>query len=229
MDEWWTYRLSDFLMFSSRTYYRLFELYNADIWPMQILAAACGAVIALLVWRLPSGHGKVVSVLLAACWLWVAWAYHLQHYATINWAAHYYALGFAIQAAFLVWIGVIRGGLAFQSQSLVIRYVGFGLYLFALLVQPLLALLTGRNWRQAEFFAVAPDPTAIATMGLLVIANKRRCWLLIIPILWCIISAATLWTMKSPQALVTLLAATIVIFAEVWRRFWPTKQTLKTK
>ena len=33
MSEWWTYRPSDFLLFAPRTYYRLFELYNAEIWP----------------------------------------------------------------------------------------------------------------------------------------------------------------------------------------------------
>ena len=31
MSEWWTYRLSDFLLYAPRTYFRLFELYN-DTW-----------------------------------------------------------------------------------------------------------------------------------------------------------------------------------------------------
>jgi hypothetical protein len=31
MSEWWTYSLWDFLLFSPRTYYRLFELYNLAI------------------------------------------------------------------------------------------------------------------------------------------------------------------------------------------------------
>ena len=30
MSEWWTYRPSDFLLFSARTYWRLFELHNAQ-------------------------------------------------------------------------------------------------------------------------------------------------------------------------------------------------------
>ena len=48
MSEWWTYRLSDLLLFSPQTYYRLFELYNAAIWPAQVLAIALGlAVVAL--------------------------------------------------------------------------------------------------------------------------------------------------------------------------------------
>ena len=45
MSEWWTYSLSDFLMFSPRTYYRLFELYNAAIWPAQLVAIALGVAI----------------------------------------------------------------------------------------------------------------------------------------------------------------------------------------
>ena len=42
MSEWWTYTLSDFLLFSPRTYYRLFEIYNAAIWPAQIVALGLG-------------------------------------------------------------------------------------------------------------------------------------------------------------------------------------------
>ena len=33
MSEWWSYSPSDFLLFSARTYYRLFEIHNAALWP----------------------------------------------------------------------------------------------------------------------------------------------------------------------------------------------------
>src|SRR5262245_40135328 len=74
MSEWWTYSLSDFLLFSPRTYYRLFELYNAQIWPAHMLALALG-LIALVA----SGgmRARVVPAILGALWLWVAWAYLL--------------------------------------------------------------------------------------------------------------------------------------------------------
>ena len=45
MSEWSTYTLSDLLMFSARTYYRLIGLYNQEIWPMHLLAAAAGVVL----------------------------------------------------------------------------------------------------------------------------------------------------------------------------------------
>ena len=43
MSEWWTYSLSDFLLFSPRTYYRLFELYNLAIWPTQPRDGSAGS------------------------------------------------------------------------------------------------------------------------------------------------------------------------------------------
>jgi hypothetical protein len=87
MSEWWSYRFSDLLMFSPETYYRLFELYNTVIWPVQIAALASGAVIfALMLSRLP-WSGRAVSLLLALAWLFVAYAYFYTRYATINIAA----------------------------------------------------------------------------------------------------------------------------------------------
>jgi hypothetical protein len=85
MTEWWTYRLSSFLLFSPRTYFRLHELYNLEVWPLQLAGMAVGVAIVVLAYR---GHsGRPVAVLLAVAWLCVAFAYHLRRYATINWAA----------------------------------------------------------------------------------------------------------------------------------------------
>lgn len=44
MSEWWTYTLSDIQSFSLQTWYRLFERYNAAIWPAQIAALALGSL-----------------------------------------------------------------------------------------------------------------------------------------------------------------------------------------
>jgi hypothetical protein len=116
MSEWWTYSLSDFLMFSPRTYYRLFELYNAAIWPAQVAAIALGVTILVLSLRREAWAARAVAAILAACWLWVAWGYLFLRYDTINWAGSYLAIGFAFEALLLAWTGLIRNQLRFQNS-----------------------------------------------------------------------------------------------------------------
>ena len=186
MSEWWTYSLSDFLLFSPRTYYRLFELYNAALWPAHLLAAVAG--LAILACMLRGGRGwRAACVLLGACWLWVGWVFLLDRYATINWAAAWFAGLFVVQAILLV---LTRGAAAIT------------LLVFALAVYPSIGIAVGRPWTQAEVFAMAPDPTALGTLGFALLAPTagRRWLLLAIPLLWCAISGATLWTMEAPEA-----------------------------
>ena len=52
MSEWWTYSLRDLLLFSQRTYTRLFELHNQEWWPLPLFALALGAVLFVLAWNL---------------------------------------------------------------------------------------------------------------------------------------------------------------------------------
>jgi hypothetical protein len=217
MSEWWTYTLSDFLMFSPRTYYRLFELYNLAVWPAQILALALGAAILLLWWRGTPWAGRAAAAILAAAWLWVAWAYLLTRYDDINWAAGYYAVGFAAQALLLTWAGIVRGRMTLRRDTDVACRAGLGLFLFALIVYPLIAPLLGRPWSQAEVFAIAPDPTVVATLGVLLAAERRHWTLLVIPLLWCVVSGATLWTMGSPEAPILPALAALTLVIAVWR------------
>jgi hypothetical protein len=216
MSEWWTYHLSDFLMFAPRTYYRLFELYNADVWPLQLAMLALGLTALWLMWR--DSYGRVVAAILATAWIVVAWAYHWERFATINTGAPYYALGFAVEALLLCRLGVRRDGLRFDRRSGPIGTVGYAMLVGGLLLYPLLAPAFGRPWTQAEVFGAAPDPTAIATLGILLLASGRSRWLpAILPTLWCAISAATLWTMESAEALIPLAAAVVAVFAATWQ------------
>jgi uncharacterized protein DUF6064 len=208
MSDWLSYTPSDFLLFSARTYYRLFELYNRAIWPGQILALMLGLVILWLLHRGGARQGLIVMAILAAGWLWTAWAYLLEHYDTINWAARYFAIGFALEALLLAGTGFVRRRISFQPYGDWVHRAGFVLFLFALLVQPLIGLLIGRDWRQAEIFGVAPDPTVLATLGILLTLRQRLPWgLMIIPLIWCGLSGATLWTMGSPDAWIMPAAA----------------------
>jgi hypothetical protein len=209
MSEWWTYSLTDFLLFSSRTYYRLFELYNAAVWPAHIAALAIALALLASVYR---RDGRAVAALLAVVWLWIAVAFHLQRYATINWAALYVAPLFVLQALLLAWTGVARNRLDAAPAA-----PGLALLAFALFVQPLIGPLLGRSWMQAEIFGLAPDPTAVATLGVLLLSRRPHWHLLAIPLLWCAFTGLTLQAMEAPDALVTPGAALLALLAAAWK------------
>jgi hypothetical protein len=216
MSAWWSYGLRDLLLFSQDTYHRLFELYNREWWPLQIVALVLGAA-ALALWRHGGKRaGRAIAAILAIGWLWVAWAFHWQRYASINLAAGYFALAFAVQALLLLWLGVVRDRLTPAPPGRLHRHAGLGLFLFALLILPLIGPLLGRSWTQAEVFGMAPDPTALATLGILLLAGGRPVgWLFPIPVAWCLVSGATLWTMDAPDFAVVPLAALLAIMLAV--------------
>jgi hypothetical protein len=211
MSEWWTYRLSSFLLFSPRTYYRLFELYNEAIWPAQLVALALGGAILALSFRGGAQAARLAAAILAGLWLFVALAFHGARYATINWAATWFAAGFAIEAALLVWAGTIRSAIILRPRTGLAARAGLAMFLFALLVEPLLGPLLGRKWSALELFGLAPDPTAVATLGLVLAGGRPSWFLLAIPLVWCAVSGATLWTIEAPDAFVLPLAAALAV------------------
>jgi len=221
MSEWWTYEPSDFLLFAPRTYYRLFELYNGEIWPGQMLALLAGLAILALLLDPGTRQSRIVAALLAASWLWVAWAYHYARYASINWVATYFAGAFALQAALLIALGIGRG-LTLQPAARWISWGGISLVLFALVLQPLIGpLLAGRAWSQVEIFAIAPDPTVVATLGVLALGRGWQKWLLLpIPILWCVVSGAIAWVMRSPDVVLMPVVAAWTIVILVGSAIW---------
>lgn len=210
MSEWWTYRLGSFLLFSPRTYHRLFELYNEAIWPLQLATAALGLVIAALVVR-RSRHGdRIVAGLLAACWLWTAWVFLYQRYAQINWVAPWFAAAFALEALLLVAAGVVAGRAPLEGGGR--PRIAALLMVATVLGYPLLAPLGGRAWTTAEAFGVAPDPTAIATVATIAAVRGRIRWLLLaLPVLWCVVASLTHWAMGAPEAVVIAVAALVAV------------------
>jgi len=219
MEDWLTYRLSDLLLFSPRTYYRLFELHNRALWPAHLALLGAGASAVVLSRRGTRWSSSAATALLSACWLFVAWAYHLERYATINWAAPYFAAAFALQALLLAWQGVVRRRLRFAWGRGGAEGAAIGLVAFALLVEPLIGPLVGREWTQLETFGAAPDPTVIATLGVLAMASPRAPRsLLVVPAAWCAVSGATLWAMGQPDALVVPLAGLLGVWVALLPR-----------
>ncbi|RUV26031.1 MULTISPECIES: DUF6064 family protein [unclassified Mesorhizobium] len=218
MSEWWTYRLEDFLLFSPRVYWRMFELANAAFWPLHLLTLGAGLAIVLLVLRRPPRHGLWIALVLAALFAFVGWSFLSSRYAVINWAIAYVAPAFGLQALLLAFGGAARGGLAFEQRDIAAR-LGLLIMAAGLVVYPLLPPLFRRPWTSAEVFGIAPDPTAITTLGVLLAASGGPVPLLFaIPLLWLLLSGLTLHAMGDPQAWPPLLAAGTTVAALALRR-----------
>ncbi|MBZ2209211.1 DUF6064 family protein [Massilia sp. R798] len=195
-------------MFSARTYFRLIELHNVAVWPLHLLAAALGVAVVMLARRGDERSGRIAAMLLGACWLWVAWAFHIERYATINSAAPYFAAGFVLQGLLLLVAGKLQSP---PSRP------GLGLLMVALLGYPLLALASGRPWQQAEMFGIAPDATAAVTLALLALSRRAHWTLWPVPLLWSAVSGATLWTMGVALFWVVPLIAVLALLLTLRR------------
>lgn len=216
MPDWWTYRLSDFLLFSPRTYYRMIERYNEALWPAHLVTLALGCVILVLLLRPKPGPQRVIWITLGLLWIWIGWLFLWRRYASINWAVVYLLPLFGLQAVLLLragWVGKLAG---FDITAGARRRIGLALFAGSLVLYPAVASLVGRSWRQAEIFGMAPDPTAIATLGLALQASNRiPWWLMIVPVVWCLVSGLTLWAMEAPEAWLPPAAALLSVLS-IW-------------
>ncbi|WP_291011307.1 hypothetical protein [Hydrogenophaga sp.] len=228
MDEWWSYRPSDLLMFSPAIYWRLFESLNRQAWALPLGLAIVALVVS---WRSARGtdRGRISSAramvsLLALGWLGVAWAFFWQQFAPIYTAAPAFAWLFVAQGLGLM-VLAFAPGLRWATGHSARHIAGLLLAAWALVGHPALAGLSGRPWVQAEWLALAPDPTALATLALLLLLDGSRhrftrAWqrvLWVPPMLWCAATSLTLWTLGEAQAWVVAVLAALALLAATGR------------
>jgi Family of unknown function (DUF6064) len=218
MSEWWTYTLADFLLFSPRVYYRLFELYNRSFWPVAIVSLALGLAIFCLLLRPTRGSHLLIPAILGALWILISWAFFWERYASINWASVYLAPLFGLQGVALLCTGAVSRRITFAPRREIPDIVALALFSFSLIGYPFLAELMGRPLLTAEIFGLAPDPTALTTLALLVLANNGVRWpLLIVPLIWCLITGLTLWAMEASDFFIAPVGALSALAIAVFR------------
>lgn len=223
MTEFLSYSLSDLLLFSQRVYVRLFELRNAALWPTPIFAVLLGgALVYLTAVRHSRLQARLILAVLGVVWLWLSWSFFWTDYATINWASQYIAPFAALEGCLLIGFAARARGTA-KSQnawSPVERPWGaIGLAAFAVIGYPLIAPVMGRPWLAADILAIAPDPTAVATLAWLSPIGSRGLWLLmVLPVIWCMITGLTLWGMQAGDFFVAPVCAIAAIAFVLQRR-----------
>ncbi len=190
--------LADFLMFQPQTYQRLLANYNQTLWPMQLVALLLGLALLWLLFKRPKQADRLINTGLCICWLWVGVVFHLQYFASINWAAWGFGALFMLQAALLLLFGVLLNKVTYQHVQTPVSRFGLLVFLFALVVYPLLTALMAGDWAQGHYFGTSADGTCLATMGLLMIVKSGWRWLLaVLPVIWLVISVVMGWVLSA--------------------------------
>jgi Family of unknown function (DUF6064) len=214
MSEWWSYTLSDLLMFSADSYRRMFELHHRAWWPLQLATAALGLWLVAHCLRPQPRRARALSFAFAAVWAFVAWGFFATRYAQINLAAPYFAWAATAQSLLLACLGAMPAGAAVgipknrmvaeASPRTSLRYGAWPavcLAAYALIGFPLIGIVYGRDWRESEWLGLTPDATALATLALLATMRSRARWLAVpVPMLSTIAGIATLQMLRSVEA-----------------------------
>lgn len=214
-EDWASYTLSDFILFSPEAYLALFDgqynfrrrfvLITLDIASILVLIPLIGI-------RPKVFWSRLGSLCLAATLIFVAYDFLWLRFLPINYMARYYAIGFVVQALLIFYVGVVRGQLFVVAPRGYSRTVGLGLVGYGFIFKLIVDSLISNNWIRSDFFGEAPDPTVIVLIGILILSKEAlgQRWnmiLLALPILWCVISGLTLMGLDLPGYLPLFIIA----------------------
>jgi hypothetical protein len=186
--------------FTIDQFFGIFAQYNVDIWPAQVVAYLLAAASVALVFMKVPFAGRVMSGTLGIFWVWMGAVYHIGHFSTINPAARVFGVMFIVQGVLFFLFGVVKPGLSFSPSRTAYSMVGMIFVLYAMALYPLLGSAFGHHYPAAPMFGVAPCPTTIFTVGVLLWASSRVPVLLLpIPLLWSIVGMSAAISLRVPQ------------------------------
>ncbi len=184
-----SYSLTDFVPYSLDAWHALLEQYNAALWPVHPVVFVVSLA---LLWRVaqpvasePPGVARLAAAALALAWAVIGWAFMVERFMQLNWAAGYFGIAFLTQAMLLALFGALRLRLR-PGGSRPLRLAGAAVLAWAIIVHPLIEpVLAGRPWAASELFGIGPTPTAIGTIGWAMTRSGPISWLLLpVPALW---------------------------------------------
>jgi hypothetical protein len=207
IDDWRTYRLEDFIPFTSEIYFRLLERANETFWPLHLVTVALGLAALALAFR---GKRRIALLALVPIWLNTAIVFHFNLYAEINVAAPWFGWAFLVQAGLLILIAASPGPRPqWLPPGAIRRTSGVALATFGVVAWPMIAMVRGAGWSQSGVVGLHPDPTAVATLGIILLAatGGRLALALALPMLWCLITTLTLVALDVEWAVLPITLA----------------------
>ncbi len=163
----------------------------------------------MLLWWWGDRASRAIALILCGFWLVMGLGYHGVFFTRINPLAYVFALLFVAQAGLFAVRG-FDGGLKFALTAGPRAWVGGLLIAYGLVAYPLVGLLVAHPYPATPLFGVAPCPTVIFTLGLLVLSNAG--WtLFVVPLLWSVIGGSAAVLLGVPQDYGLIAAGTLAL------------------
>ncbi|MBC7282978.1 DUF6064 family protein [Hoeflea sp.] len=198
------------MLFTQDEFFNVFAAYNAAIWPLPLFTYLLGVMaVGFSFWQ-----SRVATVLISAVltlmWFVNGVAYHWSFFSEINPLARGFGILFVVQGLLLICAPLFWKFYRIQARRDARTLFGIGLAAFAAFVYPALGWLIGHAYPAVPVFGVAPCPTTIFTIGILLLGTwKVVRWLLVIPALWALIGGSAAVLLNVPQDF-GLIAAVLV-------------------
>lgn len=198
--------------FTTDDFLAVFAAYNKAIWPLQLIAYGLGLVpvTAVLVPRF--ALMRLGFAALAILWTFTGIGYHLLFFSRINPMAPVFAAFFVLQGLLFLASAMRPGDLRLRFRRDFRSITGVLTVVYALAVYPVLGILAGHQWMAGPIFGVAPCPTTIFTLGMLMIARGRWViWMAIIPVVWSLIGLAAAIQLGIPEDMGMPVAGAVLV------------------
>jgi hypothetical protein len=199
------------LPFTTAEFLAVFAAYNAAIWPFQIAAYGLGLLVLTAIARPRPEMVRLAFAALAILWAFTGIGYHLMFFATINPIAPVFAALFVLQGILLSASALRPGNLRLDLGRSFRSAAGLVAITYALAIYPLLGIWAGHGGLAGPMFGVAPCPTTIFTIGILLISRGAWVvWLSIVPFLWSLIGLAAAIQLGIPEDLAMPVAGVVL-------------------
>lgn len=196
--------------FSIEQFFYVFEQYNLEIFPGQIVIAMLGLLGLFLLHSKTSIKDSYICVFLGALWIWTGLIYHIAFFSIINEAAYFFGDLFILQGLLILY-NSFKGRLHFSIEADIKDFTGYFFILFGLIIYPLIGLILQGTFAKIISLGL-PCPSVIFTFGFLILTKDHLPkYLLIIPSLWALIGISAAVNFGVYQDFMILISAICTI------------------
>jgi len=204
--------------FTIEDFLKVFAAYNAAIWPFHLVAYARGLVAVAAIFVSRPGLVRLAFAALAVLWASTGIGYHLAFFSRINPIAPVFALFFVLQGILLLASAMLPGNLRLHLGQDFRSITGLVTIIYALAIYPVLGIWAGHGLMAGPMSGVAPCPTTIFTIGILMMSRGVwAIWLSVTPFLWSLIGLAATIQIGIPEDLAMPVAGVFLAGTLVWQ------------